>query len=338
MNYAAIIIVGFRCSDDIAQVVTCLTKIKTPDHVVHICENGGVEAFGELVAALLPLGCEEPQSVPERHVGTMLGTRCIRLADGGTKVYLHQATGNLGYAGAINAVLKFLAPDPDWDAIWILNPDTEPAADALMALKRRAAEDHYGVVGSRIVLYENNLIQMYGGRWRRWRARGLNIGFLQPADAQPDVARIEAEMEYVCGASMYVVRPFIEAVGPMEEGYFLYGEEVDWCFRRGDFKLGYAHDSVVRHFHGATIGSSYNRRTRASFSVFLDERSKMLFTRRFYPRIFPLVAINTLALTGLYLKAGAFKNFGVAIAGWFSGLRGETGLPQRFKPRSESTH
>lgn len=298
-----------------------------PDHAIHVCENGGDAAFAELCDALRPL-CEADASGPA-NFGGGLATRVFTLMGRETRVFIHRAPGNLGYAGGINAVLNALAPDPDWDAIWILNPDTAPEPAALQALKARAAQG-YGVVGSRIVLTHNQRIQMYGGRWRRWIARGWNIGLGEPASAEPDVAQVEAEMQYVCGASMYVVRPFIEAVGPMEEGYFLYAEEVDWCLRRGSFKLGYAHGSVVHHHHGATIGSNHSRKARSSLSVFLDERSKLLLTRRFYPAIFPLVAISTLLLTTQYAVQGAYKNFGVALAGWFSGLKGDTGFPARF--------
>ncbi|KQO62504.1 MULTISPECIES: glycosyltransferase family 2 protein [unclassified Methylobacterium] len=330
MSYCAIVIVGFRCPDDIVGCVSSLREMDGPDHTIHICENGGDTAFAELCASLRPL-CEADASAPDLSKRG-LATRVLTLSDGKTRIFVHRAPGNLGYAGGINAVLDHLASDPDWDAIWILNPDTAPEPAALKSLKARAAQGSYGVVGSRIVLTHNQRIQMYGGRWRRWIARGWNIGLGEPASATPDIAQVEAEMQYVCGASMYVIRPFIETVGPMEEGYFLYAEEVDWCLRRGSFRLGYAHESIVHHHHGATIGSNHSRKARSSFSVFLDERSKLLLTRRFYPGIFPLVAVSTLLLTTQYAAQGAYKNFGVALAGWFSGLKGDTGFPAKFAP------
>ncbi|CAO4157373.1 glycosyltransferase [Methylorubrum extorquens] len=330
MSYCAIVIIGFRCSVDIAECISALKCLDGPNHAVHICENGGGESYAELCLSLLAMG--EEMAAPVQSPSSRLITREFCLSGNGTRVLVHRAPENLGYAGGINAVLAYLKPDPNWDAVWILNPDTAPKPGALAALKKRAVEGDYGIVGSRIVLSHNQRIQTYGGRWRRWMARGWNIGLGEPADATPDVAKVEAEMQYVCGASMYVVRRFIETVGPLEEGYFLYAEEVDWCLRRGHFKLGYAHDSIVHHDHGATIGSNRDRKMRSSFSVFLDERSKLLLTRRFYPMIFPVVAIITLVLTIQYAVQGAYKNFGVALAGWFSGLKGETGLPARFLP------
>ena len=39
--------------------------------------------------------------------------------------------------------------------------------------------------------------------------------------------------------------------------------------------------------HGATMGSSHDRRSRSPFSVYLDERNRLLITRRFDPVMLP---------------------------------------------------
>src|SRR5690606_19980013 len=120
-------------------------------------------------------------------------------------------------------------------------------------------------------------------------------------------------------------------IGEMDERYFLYHEEVDWCLRRGAARLGYGHDSIVYHKHGATMGSSSDRKRRSRLSVYLEERNKLLLTRRFYPAIYPVVVLTTLVLTAQYLRAGAFANFRTALAGWSAGLRGETGAPRWYR-------
>jgi GT2 family glycosyltransferase len=137
-------------------------------------------------------------------------------------------------------------------------------------------------------------------------------------------------MNYVSGASLFATRAYIESVGLMDERYFLYCEEVDWCFRRGHRRLGYAHEAIVYHAHGTTIGSSADLKDRSSISVYLSERNKLLFTRRFYPVLYPLVVVTTLLLTLQYLKSAAVNNFFVALSGWLAGVRGEDGPPQGF--------
>ena len=61
------------------------------------------------------------------------------------------ATGNLGYAGGINAWLHQLQSLSDWKGVWVLNPDTEPEAYALAALVERAETGRKGMVSTTIL-------------------------------------------------------------------------------------------------------------------------------------------------------------------------------------------
>ncbi|MFD0938610.1 glycosyltransferase [Methylobacterium trifolii] len=327
-------IVGFRCAQAIAECLASLDGSSHPVRAVYVCENGGAAGFAELEAVLRDRFGGE--GVPADGVsGEIDRGGVLRPAGAGHavgEIRLLRARHNLGYAGAINAMIAALASRPDWSALWILNPDTEPRPDALAALVAHARAGGYGIVGSRLIVKDSGRVQLYGGRWRHWLGRGYNIGLGAAADSPVDRAAVERAQQYVSGAAMYVSRDYIAQVGPMSEDYFLYAEEVDWCLRRRGFRLGYAHESVVLHDHGATIGSSVDRRARSPLSVFLDERNRLILTRRFYPAAFPVAAVATLLLTGQYLRAGAVRNFRVALAGWWAGLRGETGRPRRLGP------
>jgi GT2 family glycosyltransferase len=327
---AEIVIVGFRNAGEIRDCLLALGESTFPDFGIHICENGGDAAYAALCEAVGEIGGALTEGDPG---GRVTARHCATLAKGGHRIWLHRAEGNLGYAAAINVCLEAIAEEDSYDFVWILNPDTIAEPEALSALAAHQQAGGYGIVGSRLVLKGQNRIQLYGARWRPWIARGYNIGLGAPADAMPDVAAIEREMDYVAGAAMFVPRAFIEQVGGFDERYFLYYEETDWCFRRGDFRLGYAHDSIVHHAHGSTIGSSVVKKTRSPLSVYLDERNKLLFMRRFWPGHYPVVLLTTLLLIGQYAKAGAWSNFRVALAGWWAGVRGETGVPDRFKPK-----
>lgn len=325
-GHVAVIIIGFRNAGEVRDCIALLAESTHGDFSVHVCENGGSPAFQSLVEAMDGLLPDlAPVATGVRMVDRRQGT-----LSSGQRVCLYDAGANLGYAGGINVCFAAIATEDRYDSVWILNPDTEPHADAMTALRAHQQAGNYGIVGSRLVLKHSGLIQLYGGRWRRWMARGFNLGLGAPADWMPDIDDVERQLDYVAGASMYAPRAYVEAVGPFDERYFLYYEETDWCFRRGDRRLGYAHESIVIHAHGSTIGSSVTRKTRSALSVYLDERNKLLFTRRFDGGVLPLVALITLALTLQYAKAGAWKNFRIAFAGWWAGLRGEQGFPPRF--------
>ncbi len=140
-----------------------------------------------------------------------------------------------------------------WTGVWILNPDTEVAANALSSIVSYAASGRYGLVGCRTVSPHRNTIQQRGGgTWAPLMARSKSVGLSEAVDLPVDVKTIEEELDWISGAAAYATREFVETVGLMEEKYFLYMEDVEWSLRRGKFRLGYAHDAIVYHAQGTS--------------------------------------------------------------------------------------
>jgi N-acetylglucosaminyl-diphospho-decaprenol L-rhamnosyltransferase len=329
LDPVVVAIVGYRNAGDVRACLAALANSTAKDFHVSICENGGPTSYRALLEALGGL-VDFTDPPPERVNERVVEACSARLRPAGQPVRIYGAMANLGYAGGVNLCIRQIGSNERWSALWVLNPDTEPHPGALAALIARAQEGPYGIVGSRLVFKSTGRIQSYGGRWRPLLGRGLNIGMNAPLNAKPDVQAIEREMTYVSGASLFASRAYVESVGLMDESYFLYCEEVDWCLRRGERRLGYAHDAIVYHAHGTTVGSNANRKNRSALSVYLDERNKLRLARRFYFALYPVTILTTLLLTLQYLRAGAIQNFFVALSGWFAGLRGEAGMPKRF--------
>jgi hypothetical protein len=67
--------------------------------------------------------------------------------------------------------------------------------------------------------------------------------------------------DWVLGASMLVRREAIARVGLLDEGYFMYSEELDWCkrFRQAGYEVHLAPDSVVMHHGGASTRQMADR-------------------------------------------------------------------------------
>lgn len=326
--HVVVSIVGFRNPGDVERCLAALARSTHTDFSVHLCENGGAASFAALIAQLeAQRDTIRPASARDDIEATATG----RLP-GGQKVTLALTRRNLGFAGGVNRCLEAIAAQPEWGAVWLLNPDTEVEPDALAALVVKARDPNYGIIGSRVLFMESGKVQAYGGRWRRWLGEGANIGFGEAGDAVPDEAAVEYAMDYVPGMALFATRAFIDAAGLMDESYFLYVEEVDWCFRRGSLRLGFASRSVVRHAHGSTIGSHRLINQRSQLSTYLSERNGLRFTRRHFPARFPLVAIVRLAHVGRYLAAGASGNARAALRGWLAGIIDESGPPRSLAP------
>jgi hypothetical protein len=227
------------------------------------------------------------------------------------RLTLVQTGANLGYAGGNNVALRWLQKLTDWDYAWILNPDTAIALDAMAALVRKCTSDPaLGVVGARICFYDRpDVIQEWGGaRHRPLRGTGRMLGLGRSAAEPVDETRIAVEMDYVSGASLFFTPQFLRRASLMDEGYFLYFEEVDWCRRRGDLKLGYAHDARVYHRLGGSIGSSTSYRDRSAFSISWSLRSRFRFARKFHPWSLPAVYLSSYIDIARMLSQGAFAN------------------------------
>jgi GT2 family glycosyltransferase len=153
---------------------------------------------------------------------------------------------NLGFAGGSNAGIRVAcAEGADW--IWLLNNDAEPHPDALSAMVTAGESDpRVGAVGC--VLDEGGAggpaTIHGGGRVSFWSGLPRHHARRVPI----------AHVDYLRGASLLVRRRALAATGLLDEGFFLYWEDADLCFRlrAHGFALAVCEDAVVRHAgHGS---------------------------------------------------------------------------------------
>jgi N-acetylglucosaminyl-diphospho-decaprenol L-rhamnosyltransferase len=329
-----VIIVGFRNAVDIQTCLSALTRAnRAPAFSIFICENGGPAAFDSLTASLSAPGAPcagSPEPVDEK-TGNFSRVRRLRLGDGGPSVFLAEARENLGYAGGVNAWIKPLLLSPNWDALWVLNPDTAPEPDALSELVKYAGQHGKGMVGSRMMSMANpHVVKSRGLKWRKWMASPLGVDLGAPVTLKPNADAVDRRIDAPMGASIYVSRKCLDAIGLMDERFFLYYEDLDWGLRaKADWGVGYAYKSVVPTVGGTTIGSASRRGDRSRLSVYLDFRNRLIFVRKHYPSWFAWTVAITALRAWEFLAVGAIANFVSALRGVHAGLRGETGRPAR---------
>lgn len=158
------------------------------------------------------------------------------VAAGFPEVRLLRAPRNLGFAGGNNLALA----EARGELLLLLNPDTLVGAGQLERLVAHLdAEPRVGIVAPRLV-YGDGAFQISA------------TPFVEPADVYWEHARFpralhpraqreprrlypfgEAPMavDTVMGAALLIRRAVVDAIGPLDEGYFMYGEEMDWCRR-----------------------------------------------------------------------------------------------------------
>lgn len=201
---------------------------------------------------------------------------------------------NLGFAGGNNVGLQFIMQNLEYEFVYLLNNDTLIQNNTVSAMVTEFEKTpEMGLCGSKVIYsHTPHKVQALGGASFNFvLARAVNIGAMSDVSAPIDTNAVVAKLEYILGASTMVSKSFLEKVGTMEDGYFLYFEEIDWAVRakRNGFKLGFAKDSIVLHKEGASIGSSYDKNSRSPLSTYYMTRSRAKFTLKFFPQYFPVV-------------------------------------------------
>lgn len=151
------------------------------------------------------------------------------------------------------------------EILLLLNSDTEVTAEGLAALEARfAADSELGVAGAAL-RYPDGSPQWSGGEapslaWLWALSSGLPALLakvplyrrLLPVSA----AAGSASVDWVTGAAMALRRAVWEAVGPLDEEYVFYGQDLDFCVsaRKAGWKIEVLADFPVLHHHGVTIG------------------------------------------------------------------------------------
>ena len=212
-----------------------------------------------------------------------------------------QSGANLGFAGGTNVGLRY-ALGHDASYAWLLNNDTLVEPDALTELVKRMQEKPgAGLCGSTLVYhFDRSKIQAYGGAtYNKWLSTSRHIGQdaprYQAGGEVIDAEEVEAQLDYLVGASCLASRAFLEEVGLMSEDYFLYFEELDWAARaKGRYALAFAPKSVVYHKEGGSIGSSSDGAKKSRLADYYGVRNRLLYTRLHAPEALPSVYLGLL--------------------------------------------
>lgn len=164
-----------------------------------------------------------------------------------------QTGANLGYAGGNNAGIRY-ALEEGAEYIWLLNNDTLVDSRALTELVGVAETDlSTGLAGSKILSYSQPSVLLYaGGRVDLTVGETEHVGYGCEDAGQFDET---ADTAYITGCSLLVKRQVIEDIGMMNEAYFLYFEETEWCVkaRCKGYRLVYVPKSVVFHKESVSV-------------------------------------------------------------------------------------
>lgn len=249
-------------------------------------------------------------------------------ADDG-RVRLLESAVNLGFTGGCNLGAR-AALDDGATHLLFLNDDTTVAPDFLDPLVRALDRDpSLGIATPKIYFHgQERVLWAHGARLDPWTGRSVHVGVYRKDEGQFDGIR---EVPRVTGCAMMVRRDFVERVGLLDDRFFIYSEEVDWCLRarRRGYRLAVVPESVIWHRGHRTTG-----RLGRPFIAYLQARNHLLMLRKnsewFVAGATPALAWFLAALSWKALAApfrGETASARAALRGVRDGLRGRFGPP-----------
>jgi N-acetylglucosaminyl-diphospho-decaprenol L-rhamnosyltransferase len=212
---------------------------------------------------------------------------------------------NIGFSAANNLALR----ESEAEAVLLLNPDTEVYAGTIdAALARLRSEPRIGMVGVKLVTESGEIDHACKRSFPTpLSALAHFTGVGRGDGAVPALSRYRAthlgddepgEVDAINGAFMLCRAEAIREVGLLDEGYWLYMEDLDWCHRFWDagWKVFYEPAGVALHVKGASSGNRRAPRQEIAF-----HRGMARFYRRFdAPENNP--ALNAVVYAGIGAK------------------------------------
>lgn len=160
---------------------------------------------------------------------------------------------NLRFAGGTNVGLRHALANGA-ELLLLLNNDTTVDPLFLTALVRRmGVDDSIGVVAPKIYFHDDpRRIWFAGGSLSMWTGTMRHIGIRDIDLGQHDTAR---EIDYASGCCMLVRRSVAETVGLLDEKYFMYTEDADWCLRVRRAGYGIVFEPEAKIWHKLSVST-----------------------------------------------------------------------------------
>jgi GT2 family glycosyltransferase len=281
----AVVICTYRSRRDVGAALRSCSASGLSERQITVVDNGSDDGTADLVAEQFP------------------------------SVGLLRLTSNLGFAAANNLAAKELPGQ----ALLLLNPDAVLVGDAALGMLRALAEDpHRGAISPRIDRPDGSL----DAACRRtfptplialWRLGGLSR--LRPGSTRFGAYNLThlpvdqaTEIDSGSGACLLIRRSVWDQLGGFDTGFFMYGEDLDLCWRiqQLGFTVWYEPSAQVVH----RKGQSSRQDTLPMLVAF--HRSMWRFYRIHYLRgrnalWSPLVGLGILLRLGWLLLLNALR-------------------------------
>ncbi len=207
---------------------------------------------------------------------------------------------NLGFSGGNNLGIKY-AMDKGAEYILLLNNDTIVEKDFLDVLVNIASKNQtIGLAVPKINYYsEPSKVWYAGGYISKFRGAALTEGC-----GKSDSKYTEDKfVTFATACCLLIDKRVINDIGLMDENYFLYLEDADYCLRsyNSGYKILFAAQSKIYH----KINKSTTKENNY-IPLYYNTRNRLTFIKKFYKNIFYFSLLYMLCIFSLKSMIGIF--------------------------------
>lgn len=218
------------------------------------------------------------------------------------RVELIRLDDNFGFSYANNVGIR-RAMEDGADYVLLLNNDTEIAPDMLAQLAACAARHPDSVIAPKIYYSDRrNVIWSAGGRVSPFIRKVSHIGLDRTDRGQFEE---ETEIGFATGCALFIPCRIIERAGLLDEDFFLYYEDTEYCFRLTELGIPiyFCPEAVMYHKVGAS-----SKGADSPLCAYYIARNWLLCNRKHlgvrYPLFLAYYGINRLVCCLLWLLHG----------------------------------
>ncbi len=221
-----IIVLNWNGKNDTIECLRSLRGMTYPNARVLVVDNGSTDDSVDSIAQLFP------------DITILRNEKNLRFAGGNNKGIEHALTKKA-------------------DAILLLNNDTIVENNFLTAMiDELLSNEQNGMVGPKILYFAAPKKIWFAGGIIKWHQGWMmHRGIREDDHGQYDYP---TSTDYISGCCLLVKREVVEKIGMLDESYFIYGEDADWCERakREGFLLRYAPKAIIWHKVSASSGGN----------------------------------------------------------------------------------
>ena len=192
---------------------------------------------------------------------------------------------NNGFSAGNNIGIKY-AVNNNYQYIMLLNNDTVIETD-LIDILRKKCDENTVTVPKMFYYSQPDLIWYGGGRINKFTGNAEHIN-MNRIDNFYDEDR---NVTFATGCCMMIASKTFKKIGLLEEKYFMYCEDTDFCIRlvQKDIKIVYLHDAKLWHKIGKSTGGEIS-----PFNVYYITRNRLYYNKIYRKNFNPCAYIYSL--------------------------------------------